>query len=88
MWKKPINDFRVKAGLPVKFNKPELPSLYGISEHLLPRPADFPENSVFTGFWSDTINPELPEDLVDFLQNGEPPLLITFGSMPFDSNLI
>ena len=87
MWTKPINDFRIKAGLPIKFKKPELPSLYGISEHLLAKPKDFPHNSIFTGFWSDTSNLELSADLIDFLQNGEPPLLVTFGSMPFDSKL-
>ncbi|HLL41775.1 MAG TPA: glycosyltransferase [Segetibacter sp.] len=87
MWTKPINDFRRKAGLPIKFEKPELPSLYGISEHLLAKPKDFPRNSFFTGFWSDTSNLELPPDLLDFLQCGEPPLLVTFGSMPFDSKL-
>jgi len=87
MWTKPVNDFRIKAGLPIKFIKPELPSLYGISEHVLAKPGDFPANSIFTGFWFDASNTELTEDLLDFLRNGEPPLLITFGSMPFDSKL-
>ena len=87
MWSKPIIDFRIKEGLPVKFKKPEIPSLYGISEHLLAKPKDFPINSYFTGFWSDTSDAELSPDLVEFLQNGEAPLLVTFGSMPFDSKL-
>lgn len=87
MWTKQINDFRTKAGLPIKFQKPELPSLYGISEHLLAKPKDFPPNSAFTGFWSDTSNAELTADVIDFLKNGTPPLLITFGSMPFYSKL-
>lgn len=87
MWAKPVNDFRIKAGLPLKFDKPQLPSLYGISEHMLSKPKDFPDNSVFTGFWFDTSTTALSGDLVDFLNNGEPPLLITFGSMPFDSQL-
>ncbi|HUM46224.1 MAG TPA: glycosyltransferase, partial [Chitinophagales bacterium] len=87
MWTKPITDFRIKAGLPVKFQKPDLPSLYGISEQLLSKPKDFPHNSIFTGFWSGTSTAELSPDLVDFLQSGEPPLVVTFGSMPFDSKL-
>lgn len=87
MWPKPVTDFRVKAGLPVKFRKPALPSLYGISEYFLAKPHDFPPNSFFTGFWTSQSNEELSPDLVEFLQNGTAPLLITFGSMPFEGIL-
>lgn len=87
MWSKPVNDFRVKSSLPVKFVKPSLPSLYGISEHFLSKPGDFPDDSFFTGFWSDVSDAALSDDIINFLQDGEPPLLITFGSMPFSSKL-
>lgn len=87
MWTKPINDFRKSVGLPASFKKPDLPSIYGISEVLLKKPSDYPENSFYTGFWSDSSNSELSQDIIDFVVNGEPPLLITFGSMPFDSKL-
>ena len=87
MWTKPVNDFRKNAGLPIKFTKPQIPSIYGISEFLLKKPYDYPTDTYFTGFWSETSNIELPQDIVDFINNGEAPLLITFGSMPFDSKL-
>lgn len=85
MWKKPILAIREKAGLSPAFIKPQLPSLYGISELVLPRPNDYPSNSFFTGFWFDDRKEVLNDDLLHFLQSGEPPLLITFGSMPFEN---
>lgn len=87
MWTKPIQEFRQSVGLSNKFNKPDLMSIYGISELLLKKPDDFPNNSFFTGFWLDNAPDELSQDLIDFIANGEPPLLITFGSMPFDNKL-
>jgi sterol 3beta-glucosyltransferase len=87
MWTKPVNDFRIKAGLPAQFKKPDLPSIYGVSEYLLKKPIDFPANSFFTGFWVDESNAELDNNIIEFLANGDAPLLITFGSMPFDSQL-
>lgn len=85
MWTKSIQEFRRNAGLPIKFNKPDLPSIYGISEALLQKPDDYPHNSFFTGFWLDESSSELGDDLLDFVSTGEKPLLITFGSMPFDN---
>jgi sterol 3beta-glucosyltransferase len=87
MWTKPVNDFRNSVGLPLKFVKPNVPSIYGISEHFLKKPTDYPVNSFFTGFWSDESDVELAQDVIDFINAGESPLLITFGSMPFDSKL-
>ncbi len=87
MWTKPVNDFRSSVGLPLKFVKPVLPSIYGVSEFFLQKPADYPVNSFFTGFWSDESGAELTKGVIDFINQGEPPLLITFGSMPFDSTL-
>ncbi|HEV7334295.1 MAG TPA: glycosyltransferase [Flavisolibacter sp.] len=87
MWKKPVRDFRDKAGLPKNFRKPHLPTLYGISEHFLPKPSDYPDNSFFTGFWTERSASELDESVLDFVKAGEPPLLITFGSMPFESKV-
>ena len=45
-------------------------------------PADFPPNHKFTGVWhlaSAAYDP--PSELVDFLEAGPPPVIITFGSM-------
>ncbi len=87
MWRKPILAIRARAGLSPVFLRPSLPAIYGISELVLPKPKDYPANSYFTGFW--TINSEgtLDKSLVDFLQAGEPPLLITYGSMPFENKV-
>ncbi|TJZ61108.1 glycosyltransferase family 1 protein [Sphingobacterium olei] len=87
MWTKPIQQFRQSVGLPINSSKPDLMSIYGVSELLLKKPDDFPNNSFFTGFWFDHSSAELSQDLVDFIAGGEPPLLVTFGSMPFDKNL-
>lgn len=87
MWKKPILAIRERAGLSSEFIKPSLPSLYGISEYVLSKPKDYPTSSYFTGFWFDESQETLDDELLQFLQSGEPPLLITFGSMPFENKV-
>ncbi|WP_045739026.1 glycosyltransferase [Xanthomonas sp. MUS 060] len=56
--------------------------LYGYSEHLCPRPSDWPARVQICGFWS-LPNPQWqpPPALLDFLQAGPPPLYVGFGSM-------
>jgi sterol 3beta-glucosyltransferase len=85
MLKKPIGQFRESIGLSKNYAIPDTVFLYGISEYLLSKPKDFPKNSFFTGFWFGTGAEELSEDLKEFIKSGEPPLLLTFGSMPFKS---
>lgn len=85
MWTKPVQEFRQRAGLPTTFKKPDLMSLYGISELLLKKPDDYPRNSFFTGFWMEDSAAELPADVLDFISKGEQPILITFGSIPFET---
>lgn len=87
MMMKPVNEFRRDEGLPLKFKKPTLPSIYGISEYYLPKPKDYPANSHFTGFWTVPSETELKKDLVDFIDAGSAPLLITFGSMTFETKM-
>lgn len=87
MWTKPVSDFRRSVGLPLPFSKPDLPSLYGISEIFLPKPDDYPKNSWYTGFWNAGPGQEADAETLRFLDAGEAPLLITFGSMPFDSKV-
>jgi sterol 3beta-glucosyltransferase len=87
MWMKPVREFRQNAGLSKNFIKPDLTSIYGISKHFLSKPIDYPANSFFTGFWFDNSETELSPVIINFINDGEPPILITFGSMPFDSNL-
>lgn len=87
MMMKPVNDFRKAEGLPIKFKKPKLPSIYGISEHYLSKPKDYPSNTHFTGFWTSQSQTELDSDLLNFINSGTQPLLITFGSMTFETKM-
>lgn len=87
MWKKPILDIQQRVGLKPNFIRPALPAIYGISQHVLAKPEDYPSNSYFTGFWTQETEGALDQGLLQFLQSGEPPLLITFGSMPFESKV-
>ncbi len=87
MWKTPVRAFREKYGLQKPASKPVMPSIYGISSHFLARPADYPPDTHYTGFWLDRSGTALDPSLQAFIDAGPPPLLITFGSMPFDSRL-
>lgn len=62
------------------------PALTTVSRHVFQRPADWGDHWQVTGFLFDH-DPDWtpPQDLVDFLERGEPPVYIGFGSMP-DSN--
>jgi len=79
----PIGKFRRDFSLPRKFKVPKIKNIYGISPNFLSVPKDFSENSKFTGFWFGESKEELSADLLAFLNAGESPLLLTFGSMPF-----
>ncbi|MBC8098190.1 MAG: glycosyltransferase family 1 protein [Armatimonadetes bacterium] len=61
----------------------QVPVLYGYSRHVLPRPSDWDALNQVTGYWfldaPDDWRP--PADLVDFLNAGDPPVYIGFGSM-------
>jgi sterol 3beta-glucosyltransferase len=58
--------------------------LYGYSPLVLPRPKDWGNCIHVTGYWF--LDPpagwEPPDDLVNFLQSGPPPIYIGFGSIP------
>jgi len=62
-----------------------LPTLYCYSAHVSPRPADWPESSVITGYWrlEDNSGWEPSDAFKAFLAAGEKPVYIGFGSMPF-----
>lgn len=61
------------------------PVLHAISRHVLPRPADWPASATVTGYWflagTASDDASLPRGLVEFLDAGEPPVFIGFGSM-------
>jgi UDP:flavonoid glycosyltransferase YjiC (YdhE family) len=59
------------------------PMLYGFSPSVIPAPADWSAENHVTGYWfldsADDWTP--PSALLDFLQDGSPPVYIGFGSM-------
>jgi sterol 3beta-glucosyltransferase len=86
------NALRKKLGLPTYRSFAQqaayarssgIPSLYGFSEHVIPRPADWDEWQHITGYWFL----EAPADwhpapeLLDFLASGPPPVYLGFGSI-------
>jgi sterol 3beta-glucosyltransferase len=83
MMKKPIRQFRESIGVQRDYSLVEIPTIYGISPEFLEQPTDYAEGSRFTGFWFGESTETLSPDLVEFLQAGPKPLLVTFGSMPF-----
>ena len=88
---KPTNDCRQKIlnlpPLPWKYYQKldfgAYPFLYGYSAHVLPRPDDWPDTQHVTGYWFLNQQEEWqpPDDLVAFLEAGETPIYIGFGSM-------
>jgi sterol 3beta-glucosyltransferase len=89
MYRDPINRFRKNVldfppakGENMLRGKP-IPKLYAFSEAVVPRPADWDESSVVTGYWFlDTPSNWQPDpELVRFLQEGSTPVYIGFGSM-------
>lgn len=94
MYRQPINDWRRdRLGLPPAKGEAELhgqpvPKLYAYSKFVLPRPTDWDESSVVTGYWFLDAQPTWQPDpaLVKFLQAGRPPVYVGFGSMFMNSN--
>lgn len=60
-----------------------IPALHGFSRHIIPRPEDWPETAIVTGYWflnqAEDWNP--PQSLTEFLSKGEPPVYFGFGSI-------
>jgi sterol 3beta-glucosyltransferase len=79
----PINKFREQNNLSKKFKLPVVKDIYGVSQHFLKLPQDYSKQSTFSGFWYGSSIDELSEEITDFIKSGTPPLLLTFGSMPF-----
>ncbi len=63
-------------------NSDHLPTLYGFSPIVVPRPADWSSNQFITGYWP-LPQPDWtpPANLLSFLEAGSPPLYIGFGSL-------
>ncbi|REJ05111.1 glycosyltransferase [Microbacterium bovistercoris] len=64
----------------------QVPVLYPFSRHIVPRPADYPDSAHITGPWFRPEPPVAwtpPPALRAFLDDGEPPVYLGFGSMGF-----
>ncbi|HSU36187.1 MAG TPA: glycosyltransferase [Propionibacteriaceae bacterium] len=62
-----------------------VPILYCFSQHVRPIPDDYPSQAHVTGYWFlDREDPWKPsEELTEFLDRGEAPVYVGFGSMGF-----
>lgn len=59
------------------------PILNGFSPKVVGRPADWGENIHITGYWfPDDPGWQPPSALMNFIERGQPPIFIGFGSMP------
>jgi sterol 3beta-glucosyltransferase len=93
LWAGATNDFRTRTlGLPPlsRFADPmrradgsAVTALYAYSEHLVPRPDDWPAHVHVTGAWflDESAGWEPPAALRTFLEVGPPPVYLGFGSM-------
>lgn len=63
--------------------KRQIPVLYGYSRHVLPHPSDWDTTNHVTGYWFLDAHEDWmpPEDLLEFLNAGDPPVYVGFGSM-------
>ncbi len=90
-WYRPfIHNFRQRLGLPTYYCRKisiahyrSTPMLSAYSPSIIPHPADWPENVHITGyFFPDTQTDWQPSpELEAFLEAGDPPVYIGFGSM-------
>jgi sterol 3beta-glucosyltransferase len=60
-----------------------IPVLYAYSPTFLPKPSDWSEQIHVTGYWflDPSAEWQPPQDLVQFLADGAPPIYVGFGSM-------
>ncbi len=86
--KTPVNNFKKRNQLPKSKAFIETPIIYGISPSLLSIPKDYPENHHYSGFWiKEKSTQELTEEISDFISGDKKILAITFGSMPYQSQI-
>jgi UDP:flavonoid glycosyltransferase YjiC (YdhE family) len=89
LFREPVNHWREEVlGLPPsrrddRIQGVPVPRLYGFSPSVVPKPADWDENSEVTGYWFLDDETWLPSpSLQGFLQAGPPPVFVGFGSIP------
>jgi sterol 3beta-glucosyltransferase len=89
-WYRPfVNSFRQRFGLPPYTGGSfyhilnSTPMLGAYSSNVIPQPPDWPESVHITGYWFPDIHTEWcpPSQLEAFLDAGDPPVYVGFGSM-------
>ncbi len=83
------NRLRQELALPPQTNRQNIAArkrmtiLHAYSQHVAPRPDDWPNNFHVTGYWflDEETEWRPPAELTDFLAAGPPPVSIGFGSM-------
>lgn len=82
----PMKNFRKKHQLPKSKALLNTPMIYGISPSFIALPSDYPSDHHFTGFWMKAnIQQGLSDELTQFMTDEISVLIITFGSMPYQS---
>ena len=90
IFKDAVNDFRQKLDLApmsyweyIRAYNQEVPVIYGLSKHVITEPDDWHDNIHITGYWFyDAPSDWRPsEALCRFLESGEKPIYVGFGSM-------
>ena len=86
-----LADWRKSRGMPPRrweaepnyqLNGHTIPVLYAVSPLVMPRPVTWAENIHMTGYWLGGEEPFTPsQELTEFLERGEKPVYIGFGSM-------
>lgn len=77
-----------RTGFAKAAKKGYVPTLHAYPEAVVPRPHDWPENATITGNWRLDEQPpwQIPDNLQSFIDAGETPIYIGFGSMAFGSS--
>lgn len=83
-WKKQFG--RLPEGFASPYGKQtsqRYPTITSCSPSVFPKPADWPEHVHMTGYWflDDEPDWQPSPDLLNFLQSGEPPIYVGFGSV-------
>lgn len=76
---------RKRSGFSKNARGEPIPALHAYSPILSPRPGDWPDTTMVTGYWrlEDTTGWRPDADFQRFLDAGEPPIYLGFGSMPW-----
>ena len=91
-FRKSVNQFRQELGLPRasfwwgnmrRMAREHVPVIQGFSEQVIPTQPEWGEHVHTTGYWTlDESDWEPSDALLEFLESGDPPVFIGFGSMP------